>query len=221
MEAHDWWLGALEGCLVAASVVSLLRAKSGRARTSAALLALGVALTLAHPFGMKAERVGRAPSDAAERNPTGRHTARILGLPIVPFALYRRDKPVAENVPVATLRARSWLWPFLFTNASEVTPLCGDLSTPCWPDRSARDGSGADRLSLVSSGGDFWVRVDNREKTGPGSSIPAEFVFRIGPGVTSWWGLGYWLAAGIVLVRFNTARPGDPERGVTPTARGT
>jgi hypothetical protein len=214
VEALDWALVAAGVILSAFSIVFLVLAKSNRAKAMSALLALGVALTLAHPFGMTAEEVTRVPADAVQRDPSAVNTARVVGLPAMPFKLFRRDKLRVlsdyETEPNATLRARSWVWPFLFTSSSELSQMCDTgASVPCWkPERTGPKGQPlatspyARTLSLWSTGGKYWVKVDNPYSDHAGSSLPQQWVYRLRPAVTSWWGLGYWLlAAGIVLVR--------------------
>lgn len=212
MEALDWVLVVAESVLVPASIAFLLLARSRRARTMSVLVVLAVALTLAHPFGMEADEVGRIPTGAVQRDPSTIHSANVAGLPLMPFKLFRRDKPRLledyETEPSATLRARSWVWPFLFTSSSELAEMCEvDASVPCWePERAGQTlgrGPYVRTLSLWSKDGDYWVRVKNPYAGRTDSpALPKQWAYRLRPAVTSWWALVFWLlAAGIVLVR--------------------
>jgi hypothetical protein len=142
VEALDWSLVIGAAILAAASIVFLLVARSSRARAMSAVLALAVALTLAHPFGMSTEEVTRVPAGAVKRDPRDVNTARVAGVPAMAFKLFRRDKlrlvEEYETEPNATLRARSWIWPLLFTSSSELSQMCEvSTRTPCWtPERT-------------------------------------------------------------------------------------
>lgn len=212
MEALDWVLVVAEAVVVPASIAFLLLARSRQARALSALVAVAVAVTLAHPFGIHADEVARLPAGAMRSDPSSINTANVVGLPVMPFKLFRRDKPRVledyETKPSATLRARSWVWPFLFTSSSELAEMCEvDASVPCWKPERAGQTLGrrpyVRTLSLWSKDGEYWVKVDNPYADGRAAlPRPEQWVYRLRPAVTSWWALVFWLlAAGILLGR--------------------
>ena len=141
-------------------------------------LALLTALTVAQPFGIRAEPVP-APSETAL---PGRERARSA--PPLRFRLH--ENPIYHLglgeccPPQDTLRVRSWvLVPGLLTNGSDVTDLHGDGVPRSW--------------SLRRAEGDWLVRA--------GSPSPRpDLAWRLEPGVVSASGVAFWLAVAAALV---------------------
>jgi hypothetical protein len=227
VEAVDRVLAVAEVLLIAASIVLLLRARTARSWTLAVALTVTVALTLAHPIGISAEKGTTIPEGAVEHGATDINVAEIAGLPLMPFTLYKRERigtGLVENVSTDSLRVRSWVWPFLLTSGGDVAGMCADVFEPCWhpewrdSDKPVlRENEAARNVSVWSKDADYWVRVDNRHHQTT-SAVPAEFVYRLRPALTSWWGLAYWvLAAGIILVlprqRRSSSTPPEPGAG--------
>jgi len=94
------------------------------------------ALTVAQPLGVRAEPAAASPDPARPFDPAATHGVELLGVSLLEFRLYRRERfdplaPLGECCPPThTLRVRSWVGPGLLTHATEVAQLCGDL--PCW-----------------------------------------------------------------------------------------
>ncbi len=179
-------------------------------RTAPAVLALVVALTVAQPFDViasKEEAPPQPPKDA-ERGESV-HVARVLGIRVLPFRLYNRDKfwP-GENTPTETIRARAGFWLPVLTNASEIAETCStDVQTPCWNPRSGQN------LVVFRDGGKQWATIDNPPGSGPGpASIPDSFTWKLSAGIASPAGLAYWALAAVLLItarrrRATTSRP--------------
>jgi hypothetical protein len=214
----DTLLGLAEIFLVPLSLVWLLlawRRPNPERLRRASILALVLALTIAQPFGLVAEKSGPPPASAEQRDPAAIHVAYLFGVvPVEPFALYSRDdllSGLAENVTSATLRARSWFWGPFLTNSTKVGDICNQsdvFDPPCWqPDRSQ---SGyAHTLSLSEDGGNYWATLHN-VRTDPSVHAPAEFTWKLDWGLASPAGLIYWfLAGGLVYLARRRAQPGS------------
>lgn len=202
-------LGVLEYVLVPVSLVwltlAIRRPSRRRARRSIALAA-ALAVTVAQPFGITATPRGSPPRGAHPVGPTSVHIARLFGsLPILPFALYREDDLVDfGNGATASLKARSWLWLPILTNATTVTRICSnDVRTPCF----GNSGGSAGSLQLSEKDGRYYATVPV-----PGASsyagVKPSYTWELGVGVASIAGLIYWLlvAALIPLVLTSTRR---------------
>jgi hypothetical protein len=159
-----------------------------------------IALTVAQPFGIVAKRqAAPPPRTAKDVGSTGVHVVRAFGFVPLPFALYTRSRVyVDENMPTATLRARSWAWAPFLTNATHVTDVCGNsVETPCWQ----YGDSDAGQLGVYRSGGSTWVSISNPYLNEQNArSVPAQFTWKLGFGVASIAGLVYWAVAGLLLV---------------------
>jgi hypothetical protein len=87
-----------------------------------------------------------------------------------------------------------------------------DASVPCWkPERAGQTfgrGPYVRTLSLWTKDGEYWVKVTNpyAEKRAA-LPIRKQWIYRLRPAVTSWWGLAFWiLTAGILIVRVASRR---------------
>jgi hypothetical protein len=203
-------LRALATVLAALFVARVSRRWPGAWKLAIALTVV-TALTVAQPLGVRAEPTAASAPYGRSLDPAGTHSVEILGVPLVKFALYRRERfePLAAIgeccSPTHTLRVRSWVVPGLLTNATEVVQLCGDL--PCWdPGEQPRAGS----LRLRQRSGRWHVTLGG-EPLGP----PAQ-QWRLGVGVASPWGACFWALAtiGIVAVLRRRRRARLPRRDV-------
>lgn len=195
--ALDWILG-IGGWLAAiTSLIWLVGAwlRPTRQRTRrAVLLALVLAVTVAQPFGIVAHRVARMPANAHAVAPYSVHAARAFGaIPLFPFAVYRLHyPPIGDNWTHASLRVRSWFWLPILTNATHVTGLCGGIVTlPCW-DPSLTGEHNA--LTLASSGGDYYLRMEDFQSTRGGY-----LTWKLTPGIAYVPGLIYWLLLAVLI----------------------
>jgi hypothetical protein len=148
MEVLDRILGLLEVVLVPASPLWLCL--DGARRRS--VLTVGVvALTVAQPFGIVAtSQSGPPPAGPRKLDPSGVHIARLDGVPVMPFVIYRRQDLLAgfgDSGATATLRARSWFWLPILTNSTNIS----DLAAP-WV---------GEVFGLVEKGDDLWLTLTN------------------------------------------------------------
>lgn len=180
--------------LVVVRFVARFAAKRPGTWRFAVPLALLTALTVAQPFGVRAEPLEGAAPLTERMDSSGTHTLALLGLPVVRFALHQEGISrlgLGECCPAQNrLKVRSWfLVPGLMTNGSEVTELNGDGVPSDWELR----GSGS-AWDVASSGGPPTLPDD---------------AWRLEAAVVSAWGVGFWVlaAAGIaaVLSRRRTA----------------
>lgn len=178
-------------------VIALGRFSDRRPRLQILAVPLTVltALTVAQPFGVRADGIqaaGRQPLVSGESvDPTATQTEDVLGLPILNFQLYRRDKfdPAAGLgeccPPTHDLRIRSWVWPGLMTNGTQVFGLCGD--SPCWdPDDPSTRGA----VKLIEKG-NTWYAI--------AASHGLAYTWHLSAGVTSQLGVVYWVLAALGL----------------------
>lgn len=216
MELLDRLLGGAEVCLVSICLGWLLLACANPTRwrvTRAAPLSLLLALTVAQPFGIVAERRTALPPQAKRIDAGGLHVARLFGLPVAPFALYYRedlDNGFTENQSTATVRARSWLWLPLLKNATEVAELCKDAFSPCWrPDLPlGAESDYANTLEVFAADGAHWARIENPDAGRfPLGTAPESFTWKLRVGIASPAGVVFWLlASALSLVGFSRRR---------------
>jgi hypothetical protein len=203
MEALDRSLEVLEFVLVVLSIVWLIQAVRHplpRRIRRAGILALVTALTVAQPFGVAAHsQPDLPPATAHPVDPQSPHVVSLFGIPALPFVLYNRDNVwPGENAPTATLRARSWMWGPILTNATKVTEACANsVFSPCWRPEDAHSADPGTRaqaksLSLLKSGDKFWITM--RIGAGPGD-VSQTLVWRLSGGAVSIAGMLYWLGA--------------------------
>jgi hypothetical protein len=199
----DRALGIAEFLLVCASLFWLALAvthwSEPRARR-ATICALITGLTLAQPFGVIATAQAALPPAGAQRHPgTQINTLKLLGVLPVPFVLYRRENVISgENTPVATLRARTWLWAPVLINASTIAAICnGSIFVPCW-DTRIRDY----RLAVFTQGDRTWATISDHYDP----RKPTVFTWKLGFGVVSWTGALYWVIAGSLAVHLRRSR---------------
>jgi hypothetical protein len=215
----DRLLGGAEFFGVLVSLVVLARAcqrPSRRRSRLAVAFALVIALTVAQPLEVIARRVSPARAAGSTEDTGGVHTIRLAG--VVPFfyTLYQRRKLLAglsENVPTATVRARSWLGPGMLTTSSPVVAICsGDVFTPCPARRPYRLAPGAlppSRMLLGTSDGAPIVTITHPlSDDAIYARIPRTFSYRLALGLASPAGLGYWaLATLLSLIALRRAKP--------------
>jgi hypothetical protein len=147
-------------------------------------LGLVTALTVAQPFGVRADPIP-APSDAGA--PGG---GRVHSAPPLRFRLYETSISrlgLGECCPPQdTLRVRSWLLvPGLLTNSNDITDLHGDGVPSSW--------------KLEQQDGDWVVRANS-------PSGRPDLAWRLEPGVVSASGVAFWLAFAAALVFRTVAR---------------
>lgn len=215
-------LGIAEFFLVPFSVLWLLyalHARSWQRSRRAVTVALILAVTVAQPFGVVATERAVPPSGAHPVAPTSIHIARLFGvLPVLPFALYRQEIIYsAENTPTAMLKARSWFWLPILTNATTIQRICSDdISTPCWQTRGPDPDS--ERLRLFESGGRYYVSL-LRAPYAPAAIRGSlrTYTWELAPGIASPIGLIYWAVLAILIPRILRTR-GD--RAPTPRRAG-
>jgi len=204
IETLDSILGFAEFFLVPASILWLVAAwrdPKSRGLRAPTVLALILALTVAQPFGVVASKEAGAPPPT-EAGPNGEsvHVARLFGfLPVLPFRLYQREiflSGLGENAPNETLRARSWFWLPLLTNATQVAETCSDdVLTPCWkPGYSSEQ-----NLTVLREGGTHLATIDNPPGRGE-AQIPDSFTWKLRAGIASPAGLAYWVLAGFLVI---------------------
>ncbi len=220
MQALAYFLGAVEYVLVPVSLLGLVWAmlrRSRRARRWSVPLALGLAVTVAQPFGIVANRVAGPPPGAKFVGSTDVHVARIGGVvPILPFVLYREDilGPVGDQSPTARLKARSWLWLPILTNATRIHDICAsDVTVPCWSAATSRTSIFGTGVSLEEKAGRFYVTL--YAPLGPRFRAPARYTWELAPGIASIAGLIYW-ALVAVLVPFALVAGRRTEKGALP-----
>ncbi len=204
MQALARVLGFAEFLLVPVSLVWLLvalrwpsRQRSRRATT----LALVLAITVAQPFGVVATDRAPPPRDAHRVSPTSVHVARLFGvLPVLPFVLYHQDNLYSgENVATAKLKARSWFWLPILTNATTVTGICGGSDSPCWP-----IGRDSHALQLSQSGDNYYASlVDPAHAKEPPFSTSD--TWDLSAGIVSLSGLVYWILLALLIPRVRRA----------------
>jgi len=196
--------------LVPVSIVWLIvvatEPRPGRWRAPAAL-AFVLGLTVAQPLGIVATEQPGEPRRATAQehaDSEGVHVARLFGvIPVLPFKLYRRDVFLAgENTPTKTMRARSWLWLPILSNATEVTEMCADVFIPCWHDAYLSGGvkEVPRTMSVVRDDGAHWVVVDNGGVDEDQPTVPPSFTWKLTAGIASIGGLVYWVLAGGLVV---------------------
>jgi hypothetical protein len=193
----DTTLRALAMVVAGLLVARAARRWEGAWKTAIALTVV-TALTVAQPLGVRAEPTD-ASSDAAQPgravDPTGTHRLDVLGVPVLAFTFYRRERfdPLAAIgeccPPTHTLRIRSWVLPGLLTHATEVADLCGD--DPCWePGEPARTSP----LRLRRASGRWHATLGGEPDGRPLQR------FRLTAGIASLWGAAYWALAAIGIV---------------------
>ena len=140
-------------------------------------VALLTALTVAQPFGVRAEP---APASSGAAVPV---RERVHSAPPFRFRLY--ENPISHLglgeccPPQDTLRVRSWvLVPGLLTNAGDVTDLHGDGVPSSW--------------ALQRAGGGWIVRANS-------PSPRPDLAWRLEPGIASASGMVFWLAFAAAL----------------------
>lgn len=215
----DWTLGVIELVVLAPSLVWLIWAHAGRRRSRrwATLVCVGLAVTVAQPFGIHATRISAeqfgSPRQAERRSAHQPHTLAVLGVPLFGFRLYVRDyiRLGVEESGSATgeLKVRSWLWPVLMTNAEAIDPMCEGAAAPCWNGRQ----STAQNLQLYRAG-DRWrvliLRPDGTRVAGAdAASVGGYYDLRLG--IVSLIGVVYWgvlvlCAITALLIRRDIAR---------------
>lgn len=150
-----------------------------------------LALTVAQPFGLIAHEQTAAPAGARPvHGATSVHVARVLGLPILPFVVYRWDYLMATELdsPSAALRARSWFWLPILTSSTYVAQMCeGGAYDPCWDPSHPSAGQ---QLTVLSAGGHYYVKL-----TFPGG----QQVWELGIGIASILGLLYWELLAVLI----------------------
>lgn len=203
METLARILGFAEFLLVPFSLLWLLvalRWRSRRRSRRAVALALILALTVAQPFGVVATDRAAPPRDAHRVSSTSVHVARLFGvLPVLPFALYHQDNLYSgENEPTAKLKARSWFWLPILTNATTVTAICGSDS-PCWP-----IGRDSRALQLSQRGGNYYATLLDRG-TGQLPPLAGRMTWDLSAGIVSLSGLVYWILLALLLPRVRRA----------------
>jgi hypothetical protein len=190
---HDL-LGWVEAILVPLSIGWLLACLAlGRRAGWAIAFAVFVGLTVAQPFGLVVSAADRdPPADAEEADPTAVRVARVLGVPALPYVLYRDDNFFIEGDTVATtsLHARSWFWLPVLTNSTEVTPMCygSGNGAPCWVPDDPQTG----RLSLAEKDGTWWASISHPD-------YPTE-TWKLSPGIASLGGLAYWAVVALLIL---------------------
>jgi hypothetical protein len=217
----DLILGLVELVLVPATLLGLAMAifkRRPRLLRRVSVLSVVVGLTVAQPFGVIASKQHGLPRTSTVRvKPTAVHVIAVGGLPLAPFRLYpggTLSGILKENAPTSTLRARSWLWLPVLTNATTITGMCGtDDTRPCWdPDDPAHRNT----LILMRAGHTYWVTI--ARSLGESGRIvvdPRADTWKLGFGVASPIGLAYWIA---VLALFLLARwRGATAPGVPPS----
>lgn len=194
-------LGASFPFLAAVSLVARLARRWPGARKLAVPLVALTALTVAQPFGVRAQRLDHAEAQAAlagaPGDPEDTHSMDVVGVPIVRFTSYRRKiegnllAGLGECCPAThTLRVRSWVAPGLLTHATQIAEICGD--EPCWK-------PGSSSLGVQETAGQRYLVLGDPDK-------PAE-AWRLSFEVVSAWGVIYWmLAAGGVLTLLRRRR---------------
>jgi hypothetical protein len=199
-----WYLAVIVPAAGIVFALARLADPRPRLRLLAVPLTLLAALTVAQPFGVRADPVYAArqqPWTGGEpADPTGTHTEKLLDLSILRFRLYRRDRfdPAAGLgeccPPTHDLRIRSWIPPGLMTNGTQVFGLCGD--SPCW---DPEDPSTRGTVRLVRNGDTWYAIVERRGLS---------YAWRLSGGVTSRPGVLYWLfaALGIGSLVYRRAR---------------
>jgi hypothetical protein len=198
-------LGIAEVLLVPVSILWLLLAsvRPSRARAWRSIgLAAGVALTVAQPFGVVAGERSAPPAGARPVNPTSIHVARLAGfLPTLPFTLYHEDYIVSgENGPTAALKARSWFWLPVLTNATTIKDICSNnvVSTPCW----GSDGRAYDyptNLRLSEKAGRYYVTLLNPAARNYSPYDRTSYTWELAPGLASPAGLIYWVVLAVLI----------------------
>jgi hypothetical protein len=150
-------------------------------------VALITALTVAQPFGVRAEPVSANAGAAVP----GRESVRSA--PPLRFRLY--ENPIFHLglgeccPPQDTLRVRSWvLVPGLLTNAGDVTDLHGDGVPSSW---------------TLQRHGEEWVVRANSPSPRP------DLAWRLEPGVVSGSGVAFWLAFAAAAVFRSVVRRRD------------
>ncbi len=141
-------------------------------------VALLTAVTVAQPFGVRAEPI------PASSGPAVPSRERVHSDPPLSFRLY--EHPISHLglgeccPPQDTLRVRSWvLVPGLLTNAGDVTDLHGDGVPSSW---------------ALQRAGDGWVVRANSPSPRP------DLAWRLEPGVVSGSGVAFWLAFAAAVV---------------------
>ncbi len=196
-------LGLLEFFLVPASIAWLCAAPFSRSRRSARWsigLAILLALTVAQPFGIVATPQAAPPAGAHQVDATSVHVVRAGGsLPVMPFVLYREDYVWSgENAPTAMLKARSWFWLPILTNATTVDRICADdVLQPCFGN-AHEEYAAESNLRLAQSGGTYYATLLN-----PGASrapnVPTSYTWKLAPGIASSSGVVYWLLIAVLI----------------------
>jgi hypothetical protein len=213
MVGIDRVLGIIEAFAVPVSLALLFAAlvRPTPTRTRYAFIAtVVVGLTVAQPFGIVAKPQSRPPpvnSHAIEVD--GVHVARLFGVvPVLPYEIYYRKNLLnLENVPEASIRARSWFWLPLLTNSRDVADICSNsIFTPCWEPESTRGFQNT--LTASNSGGNTWLTLRNYYQTRSiEAHVPTVRYWKLEPGVASGLGLAYWIIAGAMLLVIRCRRP--------------
>jgi hypothetical protein len=193
-----WYLIVVIPAAGLVAAVAWLAHSRPRMRRFAVPLTVIAALTVAQPFGVHDEPILTAQLSASPQqpwtggesvDPTSTRSADLLGLPVLRFQLYRRDRfdPLAGLgeccPPTHDLRIRSWIPPALMTNGSNIFGLCGD--SPCWdPDDPSTDGV----VQLIRKGDSWYTVIKSHGVT---------YAWRLKGGVTSRAGVLYWVLAAL------------------------
>jgi hypothetical protein len=192
----DRILGLLEIFLVAASLGLLWRFAT-RPKPSLLLLTLPVvtALTVAHPFGIRAEPVSTPSSAGASMvDPAQTHRMAIAGIPLVSFKVSRRERirfGGESGEPSHDLRIRSWAPPALLTSATSVTAMCGVVFNPCWTPEDHRGQIGDPRALTLEKSDSQWVLRATAAAAPPDG--PQTQSWRLSWGITSPLGALFWV----------------------------
>jgi hypothetical protein len=202
MQTLAYALGIAEDLLVPISLFLLagaLLVPSRRRAKRAIVLALVLAVTVAQPFGIVARPVSGPPDGAKPIGTTAIHVARLFGtVPILPFALYREEflGPVGDQAPTAAVKARSWFWLPILTNATKIKDICGN-EDPCWGTIANSESGPSNALTLEEKNGRYYATLNGAPTTRPGA--PSSYTWELGPGIASIAGLIYWALLALLL----------------------
>ena len=193
----DRIVGLLEIVLVAASL-GLLWLFATRRKSSRLLLILPVvtALTVAHPFGIRAEPVS-TPSNASASmvDPAKTHRIAIAGIPLASFEVSRRERirfGGESGEPSHDLRIRSWVPPALLTSATSVTAMCGAVFNPCWTPEDHSGQIGDRRAVTLEKSDSQWFLRATAAAVPP--DVPQTQSWRLSWGITSPLGALFWIS---------------------------
>jgi hypothetical protein len=190
------WIAAV------ASLIAFLRLRS-RSRRIGLALALIFAATLLQPWGVVSTRVGSLPARSRPLDASAGHRIDVAGVPLFWFRPYVLHKSAAEAGEIdRQLKIRSWVVPFVLTNGSVVTWMCGggeNAKLPCVDtthDRSLR-------LMRAPDGTFYYTMMVASRFVG---GQPTTEVYRLSVGVDSVVGLAYWCLLAVLGIGLTVRR---------------